>query len=138
MIQVAEWLTERGVRLRPRPALLLQSLLDSPHFESWTEVALVNDIAPSTARFWMRKKGLPAPTRWHQLSRALHAAQCINEASNIPLATIAKGLGFQDHTALVRLLDRAFGITTSDARRSFDPAALMNLWWERRAALVEA
>ena len=72
---VVDWLQLRSIRLNPNQADLIQTIFAAaPRHEDLTSLLGHHQIPHSSARFRLKKRGLPSPTRWFQLARALHAA----------------------------------------------------------------
>ena len=126
---VVEWLTLFGIRLTPTVSYLVsQIFIDAPRY---TEVrALLKSIgaAESSTRFRFRKKGLPAPSRWLQAARALHAALRIQLEPEKSILSHACGLGYSDHSALCHQMKRTFGTTPAAVRETLGWEWLLERW----------
>jgi AraC-like DNA-binding protein len=126
---VVEWLTLFGVRLSPTLShLVAQIFTDAPHF---TEIGgLLQSIgaAESSTRFRFRKKGLPAPSRWLQAARALHAALRIQLEPEKSILAHACALGYADHSALCHQMKRVFGTTPAAVRQTLGWEWLLERW----------
>lgn len=126
---VVEWLTLFGIRLTPTVSFLVSQIFtDAPRY---TEVgALLKSIgaAESSTRFRFRKKGLPAPSRWLQAARALHAAMRIQLEPERSILSHACGLGYSDHSALCHQMKRTFGTTPAAVRQTLGWEWLLERW----------
>jgi AraC-like DNA-binding protein len=126
---VVEWLTLFGLRLSPTLShLISQIFTDAPRF---TEVgALLHSIgaAESSTRFRFRKKGLPAPSRWLQAARGLHAALRIQLEPEKSILAHACALGYADHSALCHQMKRVFGTTPAAVRETLGWEWLLERW----------
>src|SRR5690606_29076770 len=72
---VVDWLQLRQIRLNPNQADLLEKVFASaPEHGELTSLLEHYRIPQSSARFRLRKRGLPSPNRWFQVARAVHAA----------------------------------------------------------------
>lgn len=72
---VVEWLPLRGLRLSPAVAHLLTEVFNrAPRHAEVSTLLKEIHVPESTARSRLRKRRLPAPRRWLQTARALHAA----------------------------------------------------------------
>lgn len=133
--QVVEWLGLRGYRLRPVILELIYHLvrLAPRHAEVGPLLAEIGS-AQSTTRFRMRKKGLPAPSRWLAATRALHAALRLQAAPNLSMTDLAHDLGFADHSALSHLVWRAFRVRPRDLRHVLGWEWLLDRWLQQEFA----
>ncbi len=126
---VAEWLTLFGLRLSPTlNHLIAQIFADAPRF---TEIgALLQQVgaAESSTRFRFRKKGLPAPSRWLQAARALHAAVRIQVEPEKSILSHACALGYADHSALCHQMKRVFRTTPASVRETLGWEWLLERW----------
>lgn len=133
---VVEWLGLFGIRTTPTIAhLIAQIFTDAPRY---TEVgSLLRSIgaAESSTRFRFRKKGLPAPSRWLQAARALHAALLIQMEPSRSILAHACTLGYADHSALCHQMKRVFGTTPAAVRETLGWEWLMERW-VRKEVLV--
>lgn len=108
---VMEWIHLRGVFLSPMLSHLVREIVARAPRHSELGDLLAEIRVPETStcsRF--RKRGLPAPNRWHQIARALHAALRIQAEPEKSLLRIAGELGYSDHSALSQQIHRAFGV----------------------------
>jgi AraC-like DNA-binding protein len=126
---VVEWLSLFGLRLTPTLShLISQIFTDAPRF---TEVGmLLKSIgaAESSTRFRFRKKGLPAPSRWLQAARALHAALRIQLQPEKSILAHACALGYADHSALCHQMKRIFRTTPAMVRETLGWEWLLERW----------
>lgn len=126
---VVEWLSLFGLRLSPTLAFLISQIFtDAPRF---TQVgALLGSIgaAESSTRFRFRKKGLPAPSRWLQAARALHAALRVQLEPEKSVLAHACELGYADHSALCHQMKRTFGVTPAAVRETLGWEWLLERW----------
>jgi AraC-like DNA-binding protein len=126
---VVEWLGLFGIRLTPTLNHLVSHIFsDAPRFR---EVAdLLRDIgaAESSTRFRFRKKGLPAPSRWLQAARGLHAALRIQLEPERSILAHACDLGYADHSALCHQMRRLFGTTPAAVRGTLGWEWLLERW----------
>jgi AraC-like DNA-binding protein len=126
---VVEWLSLFGLRLSPTLShLISQIFADAPRF---TEIgALLQSIgaAESSTRFRFRKKGLPAPSRWLQAARGLHAALRIQLEPEKSILAHACALGYADHSALCHQMKRVFGTTPAAVRETLGWEWLLERW----------
>ncbi|MQA90150.1 MAG: helix-turn-helix domain-containing protein [Gemmatimonas sp.] len=128
-IDVVEWLPLFGLRLSPTlNHLIAQIFTAAPRF---TEVGpLLKSIgaAESSTRFRFRKKSLPAPSRWLQAARALHAAMRIQIDPGRSILSHACALGYADHSALCHQMKRIFGTTPAAVRETLGWEWLLERW----------
>jgi AraC-like DNA-binding protein len=126
---VVEWLSLFGLRLSPTlNHLICRIFTDAPRF---TEVgALLQSIgaAESSTRFRFRKKGLPAPSRWLQAARGLHAALRIQLEPEKSILSHACAMGYADHSALCHQIKRIFGTTPAAVRETLGWEWLLERW----------
>lgn len=133
---VVEWLGLFGIRLSPMIAHLVSEIFtEAPRF---TEVgALLKSMgaADSSTRFRFRKKGLPAPSRWLQAARALHAALLIQMEPDKSILSHACNLGYADHSALCHQMKRVFGTTPAAVRETLGWEWLLERWVRKEILL---
>lgn len=126
---VVEWLSLFGLRLSPTVSFLISQIFtDAPRH---TEVgSLLKGIgaAESSTRFRFRKKSLPAPSRWLQAARAIHAALRIQLEPQKSILAHACALGYADHSALCHQMKRAFGTTPAAVRATLGWEWLLERW----------
>jgi len=126
---VVEWLSLFGLRLTPTLShLISQIFTDAPRY---TEVGLLLHsigAAESSTRFRFRKKGLPAPSRWLQAARGLHAALRIQLEPEKSILAHACALGYADHSALCHQMKRIFGTTPAAVRETLGWEWLLERW----------
>lgn len=126
------WLQDHQVRLNPNTAALVEGILAAAQEHPSLGSLLAELRVPlSSARFRMRKKGLPSPSRWFQTARALHAALILQASPETSTAAIAHRLGFADHSALAHLLRRTFGIRSCAIRDTLGWEWLLERWVSR-------
>lgn len=126
------WLQDRGIRLSPNTAALVEGILaGAPAHATLGSLLDQLHVPISSARFRMRKKGLPAPGRWFQAGRALHAALLLQANPEASTATIAQRLGFADHSALAHLLRRTFRVRARMIRQTLGWEWLLHRWLTR-------
>ena len=126
---VVEWLQLRQIRLNPNQADLLEKVFDSaPEHGELTSLLEHHRIPQSSARFRLRKRGLPSPTRWFQLARAVHAALRLQARPEASVAAVAHQLGFVDHSALAHLLRRSLNVTAHQIRGTLGWEWLLDRW----------
>src|SRR5690606_16863514 len=75
-----------------------------------------------------RKRGLPSPSRWFQVARALHAALRIQARPDASMTAIALEMGFADHSALAHLLRRCLGVQAGMIRGTLGWEWLLQRW----------
>jgi AraC-like DNA-binding protein len=126
---VVEWLSLFGLRLSPTVAhLIYQIFTDAPRFTEIGPLLQSIGAAESSTRFRFRKKGLPAPSRWLQVARALHAALRIQLEPKKSILAHACSLGYADHSALCHQMKRVFGTTPAAVRQTLGWEWLMERW----------
>jgi AraC-like DNA-binding protein len=109
--EVIDWTRSRGLRLNAGGESLIRLLVEqASQHESLTGLLAAAEVPDTSARFRMHKKRLPPPSRWFQLARALHAVALLRAERDTDIATIARALGYSDHSALSQLTHRAFGL----------------------------
>lgn len=124
-----EWLDLRGVRLSPQVASLIGQIIRlAPATASLTELLAEIGVPETSARFRMQKKRLPAPSRWYQSARALHASLRIQAQTGTCLLRLAHDLGYADHSALSQLVYRSFGVRPAVIRGTLGWEWLMERW----------
>lgn len=126
---VIEWLQLRSIRLNPRQVHLVETIFAAaPRHEDLTALLDHHRIPQSSARFRLKKRGLPSPTRWFQLARAIHAALRLQARPDLSVATVARQLGFADHSALAHLLRRSLHVTANEIRGTLGWEWLLERW----------
>jgi AraC-like DNA-binding protein len=126
---VAEWLPLCGVRLTPILRHLVAEIFSRApeHLELGPLLHSIG-AAESSTRFRFRKKGLPAPSRWLQAARALHAALRIQGDPERSILAHACELGYADHSALCHQMKRVFGVTPAAVRDTLGWEWLLARW----------
>ncbi|MEX2375582.1 MAG: helix-turn-helix domain-containing protein [Dehalococcoidia bacterium] len=126
---VVDWLQLRHIRLNPNQTDLLESIFTAaPHYPDLTTLLDHYRIPQSSARFRLRKRGLPSPNRWFQLARAIHAALRLQAKPERSVAAVAHQLGFADHSALAHLLRRSLHVTANQVRGTLGWEWLLDRW----------
>lgn len=126
---VVDWLQLRSIRLNPNQADLIQTIFAAaPRHEDLTTLLDHHRIPQSSARFRLKKRGLPSPTRWFQLARAIHAALLLQARPDQSVASVARQLGFADHSALAHLLRRSLHVTATELRGTLGWEWLLERW----------
>lgn len=129
---VVVWLRERGLRLNPPTAALLEQMFAAaPAHPTLAHLLDELRVPLSSARFRMRKKRLPSPSRWFQVARALHAAMLLQAHPEASTEAIAHRVGFADHSALAHLLRRSFSAHASAIRETLGWEWLLHRWLSR-------
>lgn len=131
---VVDWLGLRGTRLTPTLRHLIHGIFAlAPESSSVAPLLARIGTSESSARFRLQKKRMPAPGRWLQVARALHAALHLQSRPERPLLRIALTLGYSDHSALSHLLGRAFGVRPAEIRHRLGWEWLLDRWLRSRA-----
>jgi AraC-like DNA-binding protein len=126
---VVEWLSLFGLRLSPTlNHLICRIFTDAPRFTEVGELLQAMGAAESSTRFRFRKKGLPAPSRWLQAARGLHAALRIQVEPEKSILAHACALGYADHSALCHQMKRMFGTTPASVRETLGWEWLLERW----------
>ena len=126
---VVDWLQLRSIRLNPNQADLIQSIFAAaPCHEDLTTLLDHHRIPQSSARFGLKKRRLPSPTRWFVLARAIHAALRLQARPDQSVASVARQLGFADHSALAHLLRRSLDVTANEIRGTLGWEWLLERW----------
>ncbi|HET8656513.1 MAG TPA: helix-turn-helix domain-containing protein, partial [Longimicrobiaceae bacterium] len=126
---VVEWLDLQRVRLSPSVRHLLRSLISgAAKHGDVTSVLRQIGTPESTARFQLHKRRLPAPGRWFQAGRALHATLRLQAEPERPLLSLALEMGYADHSALSQLVHRTFGMRPGRLRQVLGWEWLMHRW----------
>lgn len=126
---VVEWLTLFGLRLSPTLNHLVSRIFtDAPRFAEIGPLLNAIGAAESSTRFRFRKKGLPAPSRWLQAARALHAALRIQLEPEKSILAHACAMGYADHSALCHQMKRVFGTTPAAVRETLGWEWLLERW----------
>jgi AraC-like DNA-binding protein len=126
---VVKWLRLRSIRLNPNLADLIEHLLAAaPEHADATRLLDAHRIPQATARWRLRKRGLPPPSRWFQVGRALHAALRLQAQPEASTTDVARRLGFADHSALIHLFRRSFGVGAGEIRGTFGWEWLLARW----------
>lgn len=134
---VIAWLRLRSVRLNPHVVDLLECFFtDAPEHPDLSRLLEAHRIPQSTARFRLRKKGLPTPSQWFQLARAIHAALRLQAEPDAPMAAVAQQMGFADHSALAHLLRRSLGVRAREIRGTLGWEWLLHHWLVSRGVRV--
>lgn len=130
-IDVAEWLAEKGVRIRPQEARVLSDLLDPA--TPLPRMASDLPVPRSTLRYQLAKRRLPREGRWVRLARCLAVLDAVRNGE--PLTMLAQSVGYADHGGLGHLLRRELGLTAAEIRaRGLSHREAMDLWWSRAKA----
>jgi AraC-like DNA-binding protein len=126
---VVEWLALFGLRLSPTLSHLISAIFTGAprHTEVGTLLRAMG-AAESSTRFRFRKKGLPAPSRWLQAARALHAAMRIQLEPDKSILAHACVLGYADHSALCHQMKRVFATTPAAVRETLGWEWLLERW----------
>src|SRR5690606_20083178 len=101
---------------------------DAPRFTEVGQLLQSMGAAESSTRFRFRKKGLPAPSRWLQAARGLHAALRIQLEPEKSILAHACALGYADHSALCHQMKRMFGTTPAAVRGTLGWEWLLERW----------
>jgi AraC-like DNA-binding protein len=126
---VVEWLSLFGLRLTPTLNHLIGHIFtDAPQHREVSSLLHGIGAAESSTRFRFRKKGLPAPSRWLQAARGLHAALRIQLESEKSILAHACALGYADHSALCHQMKRLFGTTPAAVRETLGWEWLLERW----------
>lgn len=126
---VVEWLSLFGLRLTPTVGYLIaQIFTDAPHHSEVGALLRSIGAAESSTRFRFRKKGLPAPSKWLQAARALHAALRIQLDPQKSILAHACALGYSDHSALCHQMKRTFRTTPAVVRETLGWEWLLERW----------
>ena len=134
---VVDWLQLRSIRLNPNQADLVETIFAAaPRHEDLSTLLDRHRIPQSSARFRLKKRGLPSPARWFQLARALHAALRLQARPDLSVATVARQLGFADHSALAHLLRRSLHGTAHEIRGTLGWEWLLERWLRSNHILV--
>jgi AraC-like DNA-binding protein len=135
--EVVDWLHLRQIRLNPNQADLLEKIFASAaeHGELTSLLELYR-IPQSSARFRLRKRGLPSPNRWFQVARAVHAALRLQARPEASVAAVAHQLGFVDHSALAHLLRRSLNLTANQIRGTLGWEWLLDRWLRSNGVLA--
>lgn len=126
---VVEWLTLFGFRLSPVLNHLISHIFTSaPHYSEIGDLLRSMGAAESSTRFRFRKKGLPAPSRWLQAARGVHAALRIQLDPERSILSHACALGYADHSALCHQMKRLFDTTPAAVRGTLGWEWLLERW----------
>ncbi len=126
---VVEWLSLFGLRLTPTLNHLIAHIFsDAPYHREVSGLLREIGAAESSTRFRFRKKGLPAPSRWLQAARGLHAAMQIQLEPEKSILAHACTLGYADHSALCHQMKRLFGTTPAAVRDTMGWEWLLERW----------
>ncbi|HEX6039377.1 MAG TPA: hypothetical protein VFZ20_15100, partial [Longimicrobium sp.] len=126
---VLEWLALRGRPLAPAPAAIVRRVMGrADRREPLRELLEAMGESERTARHRMRVDGLPPPSAWHQVARALHAALRIQAQPDAALAPLALALGYADRSGLSWQLTRTFGVTPVAVRGTLGWEWLLDRW----------
>lgn len=127
--EVIAWLRRRAVALNANTAELIEFILAlAPAHPSVASLLDRCRIPTTTARFRLHKKRLPGPSRWFHAARALHAALHLQAYPDAPARAAAYRLGLTDHSALVHLLRRTFGVNVREIRCGLGWESLLHRW----------
>lgn len=127
---VSEWLDLRGVSMPPRLTRVIREAIRQP--DSALHVML-RDLGEGErgTRNRFRELGLPAPSRWMTMARALRVALHLQANPGDPLMSISFELGYADHSALSRHLRKVFGLTPGAIRATLGWEWLLDRWLQR-------
>ena len=126
---VVEWLSLFGLRMTPTISHLIARIFtEAPQYTEVGSLLRSMGEAESSTRFRFRKKGLPAPSRWLQAARALHAALLIQMEPGKSILSHACALGYADHSALCHQMKRVFGTTPAAVRETLGWEWLLERW----------
>lgn len=123
---VVEWLALRGCPLAPGPAAIIRQVVDQARGRGLPPRATAE--SGRTVRHRLRVHGLPPPSAWHQMARALRAAMRIQAQPDAALAVLALELGYADRSGLAWQLTRMFGVTPVAIRGTLGWEWLLDRW----------
>jgi AraC-like DNA-binding protein len=136
---VVEWLAVRGRTLAPVSAALVRQVVGQAHrFAHLGDLLSALGDSERTARHRLRGRGLPPPSAWYQMARALHGALRIQAQPEAALAPLALELGYADRSGLSWQLTRAFGVTPVAVRGTLGWEWLLDRWLHRPGAARSA
>jgi AraC-like DNA-binding protein len=131
---VAEWMALRGKPLPPRVFDLVRHLVGEAHrFGQLTALLEPLGQCERTARQRFRGNGLPPPSSWHQMGRALHCALRIQAEPQARLDRLALDLGYNDRSGLDHQFTRTFRVTPVAVRGTLGWEWLLDRWFLRPA-----
>lgn len=126
---VVEWLALRGRTLAPVSAALVRQVVGQAHrFGQLGHLLAAMGESERTARHRLHGHGLPPPSAWYQMARALHGALRIQARPDAALAALALELGYADRSGLSWQLTRAFGVTPVAVRGTLGWEWLLDRW----------
>lgn len=124
---VTEWLSLRGVPLRPRVRTIIRALFNEDH-PSLAEALDHAGASQRTTRRLFAGSSLPAPSAWHAVARALHSTLRLQGEPDTPVLRIAYDAGDGDHSSLSRQFVRLFGVRPSDVRPTLGWEWVLERW----------
>jgi AraC-like DNA-binding protein len=132
---VVEWLALRGIAPSPLSAALLRHVVSrASDFPRVSDCLGAISESDRTARHRFRQEGLPPPSAWHQMARALHSALRIQAEPEMAILRLALDLGYGDQSGLSRQVTRAFGFTPAAVRGTLGWEWLVHRWLGRARA----
>lgn len=137
--EVVEWLALGGIRLSPSLRhLVTQIFTHAPEHGEVGDLLRAVGAAETTARYRLRKKGLPPPRRWLQAARGLRAALRIQAEPGTSLFDLALDLGYGDHSALSQSMMRTFRLRPNAIRGTLGWEWLLHRWLETETTAATA
>ena len=136
--QVIGWLPLCGIRLSSNLSSLIKQIFKrAPQYATLSKLLDETHESATTARWRLRKKRLPPPHCWHQVFRALHTALKIQADPDTPFLKLAMSLGYHDHSALSRQINRNFGLNPGDIRGTLGWEWLLERWLRKQMPKVK-
>lgn len=132
---ILEWLPRRGVRVPPECVpFIRETVRCAPSSRSLVELLQELGESEHAVRKRLRARGLPAPSHWHALARAVCVALRLQDAPDRPLLDVALDAGYSEHSTLSRQMVRLFGLRPSVIRTLLGWEPLVDRWVAREFA----
>lgn len=129
---VMEWLALRGVEIPVRARALVEAIVRGVlQGEELGRVPQAHDEAETTARAIFRAAGLPPPSEWYRVARALRAVLAVQAIPRRSLLEVAHDLGYADHSALSQQFRRCFDLRPGEVRETVGWEWVLDRWVRR-------
>lgn len=133
--EVSGWLQEVGVDPGPRCLPYLRQIFARTGHRRPTTDPPDPHWSERTVRHHFMQSGLPSPSRWVALVKALQSAVRLQCTQGATVGRVAVEQGFTDHSALCQQLRRHFGTTPTVVRSTVGWEWLVRRWLSSTAPL---
>jgi AraC-like DNA-binding protein len=132
---VSEWALRRiGGSSTPETAHLLRYLIAQAVKSKGATSEIQSSFSIRRARRCLARDGLPPPSSWRRVGKALETALAVQAEPNISLLEIAYRLGYSDQSSLSHQFRRLFELSPSAVRGTLGWEWLLERWFRRATA----